>query len=101
MDYVYITKYAEPPHISDINPSQLTIRWSPASPTSKCPPATYDIATNNCGECPHTTSDTFITCTNLNINGRICSIVVQTKACGCGSSEHSATANLTIALSGN
>ena len=96
-------QHAEPPgdiRISDISPNQFTIRWSPASLASNCPPATYNIATTNCGMCPNTTSDTFITCTNLTINGRICSLVVQTKACRHGSSEHSATANLMIVLSG-
>ena len=97
-------QHAEPPgdiHISDISPNQLTIRWSPASLISNCPLATYDIATTGCGKCPNTTSDTFIRCTNLTIFGRNCSIVIQTKACGSGSSEYSGTANLTIALSGN
>ena len=99
-----IKQHAEPPddiHISDISPNQLTIRWSPVSPTRNCPPVTYDIETTDCGMCPNTTSDTFITCTNLIIDGQICSIVIQTKACGSNSSEHSGTANLTIALSGN
>ena len=31
----------------------------------------------------------------------ICSLTVQTKACGHGSSKHSATANLTITLCGD
>ena len=91
-------------HVSDISPNQLTIRWSPASLISNCPLATYDVATTGCGKCPNTTSDTFIRCTNLTIFGRNCSIVIQTKACRRGSSslsEHSGTANLTIALSGN
>ena len=104
MSLILLKQPAEPPgdiHISDISPSHLTIRWSPASVTNFCPPATYDIATD-CGMCPNTTSesDTFIRCTNLIIDERICSIVIRTKTCRRGSHEHSVTANLTVVLSG-
>ena len=91
-------KFAESPddaHFSYISPNQFTIEWS--SPAN-CPLVTYDIATTDCGECPNTTSSTSITCTNLMIDGQICSIVIQTRACGNNSDTD--IANLTIELRG-
>ena len=92
-------KFAESPgdaHFSYISPNQFTIEWSP--PANNCPLVTYNIATTDCGVCPNTTSSTFITCTNLTIDGQICSIVIQTRACGSHSTTD--TANLTIELRG-
>ena len=93
---------AEPPdgiHISDINSHQFTIEWDPAA--NNCPPVSYDIAATNCGVCPNTTSHTSVRCTNLTIDGRVCIMVIQTKACRMNSEHHSGAANLTIVLSGN
>ena len=87
-------------NVSDINPNHFTIEWSPSA--SNCLPVIYNILTTDCGECPNTTSDTFITCTNLIINGQVCSvtIVIQTNVNDENNSEHSGATNLTIALQG-
>ena len=97
-----MTNIEEPPsdvHVSAINPNQFTIDWSPPASNINCPSVTYNIASSDCGVCPNTTSNTFITCTNLTIDGRDCSVVIQTNTCG-NSSEDSDTANLTIELRG-
>ena len=95
----------EPPgdvHVSDINPNQFTIEWSPPA-SINCPGVTYDIATSNCGVCPNTTSNTSVRCTNLTVDGRICSVFIQTKACETqlNTSEYSGATGLFISLRGN
>ena len=100
--YLYCLQQAEPPddvHVSDINPNHFTIKWSP--PASDCPIVAYNIASSNCGVCPNiTTTNMSITCTNLMVEGQVCSIVVQAMVCE-NSSEHSGAANLTMVLKGN
>ena len=86
-------------HVSDINPNQFTVDWSPLA--SNCLIVTYIIITTNCGVCPNTTSDTFITCTNLTINGQVCSVtvVIQTNINIDETninSEHSGTVNIAL-----
>lgn len=85
--------------VSDINPNQFAIDWSP--PANYCPVTTYNITTTDCGVCPNTTSNTSIMCTILAIDGQVCSVIIQTKACGVNYTEYSGTANLTIELRGN
>jgi hypothetical protein len=102
LSFTFTKESTEPPenvHVSDINPNQLTIEWSP--PRNSCPVVTYNIAVTDCGiVCPNATTKTSIKCTNLIVNGQACSVVIQTIACE-SSSEHSGDANLTIVLKGN
>ena len=65
--------------ISAISSDQFSLHWSPPN---RCPfVTTYIITVIDCGVCPNITSDAFITCTNLVINGQICSITIQARAC--------------------
>ena len=97
----------EPPydvHVSDINPNEFSIDWS-QSPSSSCDrqTLTYNIAaTSDCGECPNTTFDTSIRCTNqtVTIDGQACLVVIQTQADAKNKSEHSVAINVTVLLRG-
>lgn len=79
--------------VTDINPNGFSISWS-QSPSSSCDRHTlsYNIAaTSDCGECPNTTFDTSIRCTNLTVtvDGQACSVVIQTQADAMNKSEYS------------
>lgn len=97
----------EPPsevHVSDINPNQVSIHWSPPpSNSTSCdnPILTYNIATHGCGVCPNTTSNPSIICTNLTVNGQACLVVIQAWADAENDTEHSGVTNLTIVLRGD
>ena len=98
-----ITEINSPPddiRVTNINSKQFTLHWTP--PVNLCPVIAYDITTNNCGECscPNTTTDTFATCTNLTIDGQVCLVVIQIRACQ-NNPKYSSTANLTLVLRGN
>ena len=51
---------------------------------TNCIAVYYRVITSNssCGQCPTTTSNTFITCTNPNTSGDTCRFSVQPVVCG-------------------
>ena len=81
-------------HVTDINPNGFSIGWS-QSPSNIS-------ATSDCGECPNTTFDTSIRCTNLivTVDGQACSVVIRTQADAKNKSEHSVATSLTVLLRG-
>ena len=69
-------------YLNDITPSQLTFSWNQSF--LNCPSFSYLITCDNdCGiQCPNTTTNTTITCSNVTANGQVCSLFVQTEVCG-------------------
>ena len=64
----------------DIDSKQLTFRWSPVG-TNCSADVHYNISTANCGSCPTTTNHTTVTCTDVPINGSVCTFSVQVVFC--------------------
>ena len=58
----------------------FTFTWSPVGPD--CPAIHYNILASNCGSCPTTTTHTNVTCTDVPINGSMCTFAVQSVVCG-------------------
>ena len=76
-------------HLSDIGPTHLTFSWNqsllnypPWRPLDGSCSTIYNVITSNCGICPNSTTLTSTTCTNITIDGRICSLAIQTVVCG-------------------
>lgn len=69
-------------YLTHIDPSQLTFSWNQSF--LNCPALNYLVTYNDdCGiQCPNTTTNTTITCTNVTANGQVCSLFVQTEVCG-------------------
>ena len=59
---------------------ELTFNWSSVAPD--CPTIHYNILASNCGSCPTTTNCTTATCTDIPIDGSVCTFAVQTVVCG-------------------
>ena len=66
---------------ADFVSRQLSFNWSQA--VSECPylDIYYNILASNCGSCPTTTNHTTVTCTDVPINGSMCTFAVQTVIC--------------------
>ena len=80
-----------------IHAVQLIFRWSDVSPS--CPVVHYRILAYNCGQCPHTTSNTTVTCTGNYIqhnNFSYCSLSVQTVTCNSIFGEVSTVINVAL-----
>ena len=47
--------------------------------SSDCPSLYYNILASNCGSCPTTTTNTTVTCTNVDLptNDRMCTVLIQ------------------------
>ena len=54
--------------------------WSPVAPDHS--DFHYDIITSNCGSCPNTTTNTTAICTDVPTDGSVCTLAIQTVACG-------------------
>jgi hypothetical protein len=60
---------------------RLTVfNWNPIS--THCPAIQYKIIASNCGNCPTITNHTTVTCTNVPIDGSMCTFAVQSVVCG-------------------
>ena len=67
-------------HLLDASSGNLTFKWNPV--TSPCHTPTYSLHTVNCGLCPKVTNNTVMTCTDAVIDGRVCTLSIQTFICG-------------------
>lgn len=77
----------------DIQPGEITFNWT--SVDAQCDSLSYNITSFNCGDCPPTTSNTNVTCTNVVALGQVCTFLVQTVVCGnIGILSHPTTAIL-------
>ena len=83
----YHVEPAPPPteiHLIDITQTYLLFHWNQISwaGSGSCSSLIYNIIASNCGTCPNSTTSLFATCTNMTINGEICSFAVETEVCG-------------------
>lgn len=69
-------------HLKDYgaNPPFLEFSWNQIQ--SHCPYINYTTTTLNCGVCLPQTSHTSVLCTDVPINGAVCSFSVRANACG-------------------
>ena len=81
--YLSTTEYTlSPPtdiYLSHVNYTHITFVWTP--PISQCQPSTFFAYTSNCGKCPSFANGNDMTCMDLVVNGRMCSVHVQRVAC--------------------
>jgi hypothetical protein len=56
---------------------EFIFSWSPVAPAIH-----YNILASNCGICPTTTNHTNVTCTDVSLNGTVCTFAVQAVVCG-------------------
>ena len=66
-------------HLRSFNQSALIFMWDAV--LINCIAVHYNIF-SSCGQCPPTTSNTFITCTNPDTSGDTCRFSVQPVVCG-------------------
>ena len=73
-------------HLAEIRRTELVFEWSIDSDTASCSSSLdYNIYSDNCGQCPSTTTDTQVFCdvsTFVSEERRVCNFTVQTQACG-------------------
>ena len=67
---------------ADFISRQITFRWSQAVIECTDLDVRYNILASNCGSCPTTTNHTSVTCTDMPINGGMCTFALQTVICG-------------------
>ena len=66
--------------VVDVQPGRITFNWT--SVNTECDSLSYNIISHNCGTCPHSTSNTSVTCTNVESLGQLCTFLVQAVVCG-------------------
>ena len=80
--------FATAPSVSSVNftlhnvkQRKLMFMWTNAS--ESCPATSYKVVSRNCGDCPHTSNSTFITCNNFSMTNEasICTFTVQSVVC--------------------
>ena len=78
-----LADYPQPRFVVNVDSriSQLKFIWN--KPSTQCSSLGYIITTTNCGLCPNTTTDTYITCVLVNITSvSVCTFSVQAEICG-------------------
>jgi hypothetical protein len=77
----YFSPSPDKVHINEVgfHPNQLTFQWNSVAP--ECSTVHYNILASNCGSCPTTTHHTNVTCTDVPINGGICTFAVSIVVC--------------------
>ena len=65
--------------------NELTFTWTQQDTNCSSTVNYYNINSSNCGVCPKTTNNTNITCTNVIMNGSICTLTVEPESCGTAS----------------
>ena len=73
-------------HLDSVSSRQLNFGWSLID--GNCPGIVYHINATQCGQCPSSTNETFISCIAENTNDDICLFTVQSEVCGHISSSH-------------
>ena len=79
----FVAPYQPPNDVRLINvqPGQLIFNWTSVDP--RCDSVSYNIISSNCGDCPPTTSNANVTCTDIQVaSGQVCVLIVQPVVCG-------------------
>ena len=82
-----ITAPSQPPidvRLIQVQPGKITFNWTSVDP--HCDSLSYNIISTNCGQCPPTTSNTSVTCTDITMVtsglGQVCTLSIQAVVCG-------------------
>ena len=62
--------------------NELRFTWTQQDTDCSSTVNYYNINSSNCGTCPKTTNSTNITCTNVAMDGSICTLTVEPGPCG-------------------